>query len=210
MLPRAFRVEELQDVDVQATEVGHDDKTRDHGDAIAEVAAVNNAVEEVAIAAAAAEVSAPAPEAIVTPAKEAGSPAAAVSAPVIEIGTPEEVYSHPASRFVAEFVTQANFLPARRQGNIWQTEIGDFEIDSKRDRDTGEIMIRQEDLILNPDTNAKVKITKRRFLGREYRYCLETASGREIHARTMTDTVLPEGISVKLSIVDNAVKVFSE
>lgn len=127
-----------------------------------------------------------------------------------QIGTPEEVYSHPASRFVAEFVTQANFLPARRQGNIWQTEIGDFEIDSKRDRDTGEIMIRQEDLILNPDTNAKVKITKRRFLGREYRYCLETASGREIHARTMTDTVLPEGISVKLSIVDNAVKVFSE
>ncbi|MGF1676833.1 MAG: ABC transporter ATP-binding protein, partial [Rivularia sp. (in: cyanobacteria)] len=108
-----------------------------------------------------------------------------------QIGTPEQIYSYPASRFVAEFVTQANFLPARRQGNVWETEIGDFEIKDNRDRDEAEIMIRQEDLILQPDTNSRVKITKRRFLGREYRYCLETASGKEIHARTIVDTALP-------------------
>ncbi|MFM7717006.1 MAG: ABC transporter ATP-binding protein, partial [Microcystis sp.] len=41
-----------------------------------------------------------------------------------QINNPEEIYSHPASRFVAEFVTQANFLPARRKGEQWQTEIG--------------------------------------------------------------------------------------
>jgi iron(III) transport system ATP-binding protein len=38
-----------------------------------------------------------------------------------QINNPEEIYSHPASRFVAEFVTQANFLPARRKGEQWQT-----------------------------------------------------------------------------------------
>jgi iron(III) transport system ATP-binding protein len=127
-----------------------------------------------------------------------------------QIGTPEEIYSHPASRFVAEFVTQANFLPARRQGNGWETEIGCFEIEENHSQDKGEVMIRQEDCILKPDTESQVKITKRRFLGREYRYCLETPSGREIHARTMTDIIIPEGTFVNISIPDDAVKIFSE
>ena len=127
-----------------------------------------------------------------------------------QIGLPEEIYTHPASRFVAEFVTQANFLPARRQSNGWETEIGCFEIKENHSQDTGEVMIRQEDCILKPDTDSQVKITKRRFLGREYRYCLETPSGREIHARTMTDTIIPEGTFVKISIADDAVKVFPE
>ncbi|NJN11417.1 MAG: ABC transporter ATP-binding protein [Richelia sp. RM2_1_2] len=127
-----------------------------------------------------------------------------------QIGTPEQIYSYPESRFVAEFVTQANFLPARRQDNVWQTEIGDFEIKDNRSRDEAEIMIRQEDLILQPDTNSRVKITKRRFLGREYRYCLETASGKEIHARTIVDTALPVGTPVKISVIDNAIKIFTE
>jgi len=127
-----------------------------------------------------------------------------------QIGTPEEIYSHPASRFVAEFVTQANFLPARRQDNGWETEIGCFEIQGNHYHDTGEVMIRQEDCTLQPDTDSPLKITKRRFLGREYRYCLETPSGREIHARTMTDTILPEGAFVKISIEDDAVKIFPQ
>ena len=127
-----------------------------------------------------------------------------------QIGTPEEIYSSPASRFVAEFVTQANFLPASRKGNDWETEIGSFEIPGNHSSDTGEIMIRQEDCILQADDDAELKITKRRFLGREYRYCLETPSGREIHVRTMTDTILPEGTFVKVSIADGAVKIFPE
>ena len=127
-----------------------------------------------------------------------------------QIGTPEEIFTHPASRFVAEFVTQANFLPASRQGNSWETEIGGFEIQGNHSQNKGEIMIRQEDLMLNPDDDGEIKITKRHFLGREYRYCLQTPSGREIHARTMTDTVLPEGISVKVSIADNAARIFPQ
>ncbi|MBW4646498.1 MAG: ABC transporter ATP-binding protein [Goleter apudmare HA4340-LM2] len=125
-----------------------------------------------------------------------------------QIGTPEEIYTHPTSRFVAEFVTQANFLPARRQGNFWETEVGSFKLTVDLTHDTGEIMIRQEDLILKPATDASVVIRTRRFLGREYQYCLQTPSGKEIHARTMTDTVLPVGTRVKLSIVDDAVQVF--
>ncbi|MFQ4146395.1 ABC transporter ATP-binding protein [Chlorogloeopsis sp. ULAP02] len=125
-----------------------------------------------------------------------------------QIGTPEEIYTHPASRFVAEFVTQANFLPARRQGNLWETEIGCFAVKASHSHEIGEMMIRQEDFILKPATDAPVVIRTRRFLGREYRYCLQTPSGKELHARTMIDTAIAEGTRVQLSIADDAVRIF--
>lgn len=127
-----------------------------------------------------------------------------------QIGTPEKIYTYPASRFVAEFVTQANFLPARRQGNLWETEIGSFELRANHIDDTGEIMIRQEDFILKPAINAPVVVRTRRFLGREYQYCLQTPSGKELHARTMTDTALSVGTRVQISIAGNVVHIFPQ
>ena len=133
-----------------------------------------------------------------------------------QIGTPEEIYSNPASRFVAEFVTQANFLPAQRRGQVWKTEVGCFdvavshrttEVVSLTDTNTGDLMIREEDLILKPAADAPVVIHSRRFLGREYRYCLQTPSGRELHARTTADTALPIGTRVQLATVE-PIKVF--
>ncbi|WP_414569698.1 ABC transporter ATP-binding protein [Nostoc sp. CCY 9925] len=126
-----------------------------------------------------------------------------------QLGTPEEIYTHPASRFVAEFVTQANFLPARRQGNLWETEIGSFELAANDTEDAGEIMIRQEDFILKPANDAPVVIRTRRFLGREYQYCLQTPSGKQLYARTMTDTALSVGTRVQISIASDTGQVFS-
>lgn len=135
-----------------------------------------------------------------------------------QLGTPEEIYREPASRFVAEFVTQANFLPAQRRGDLWETEVGCFVIDQKvitapvmtddPNADWGELMVRQEDLILQPDEAATVVIRDRQFLGREHHYCLKTPSGRQLLARSATGTPLPVGIRVQVSVPENAVRVF--
>lgn len=125
-----------------------------------------------------------------------------------QLGSPEEIYIQPASRFVAEFVTQANFIPAKRQGNTWQTEIGAWEIPTIGTPETGEVMIRQEDILLKPDETSSVEICDRQFLGREYRYCLETASGNRLHARTTINTQLPIGMRVKLSVSPEAAQIF--
>jgi iron(III) transport system ATP-binding protein len=134
-----------------------------------------------------------------------------------QIGTPEEIYTNPASRFVAEFVTQANFLPAQRRGQLWETEVGCFNvaasswtplIDTTAGSDTGDLMIREEDLILKPAADAPVVIRKRRFLGREYRYCLQTPSGKKLHARTTVETALPVGTRVQLAVAEQAIRVF--
>lgn len=138
---------------------------------------------------------------------------------VEQFGTPEEIYIEPASRFVAEFVTQANFVSARRRGKVWETEIGSFdlsmfsnsnnkEVNYLEDLDSGELMIRQEDLVLKPDENGSVIIRDRQFLGRELRYCLRAPSGQELIARTTFSRALPIGTKVKISIAEPSLRIF--
>jgi iron(III) transport system ATP-binding protein len=136
-----------------------------------------------------------------------------------QVGTPESIYREPASRFVAEFVTQANFVPAQQHGHDWETEIGRFSAEtvlcgcscdrpSELENTTGELMIRQEDLILQPDAEGSVVVGDRQFLGREYSYRLYTPSGQILYARTPASTVLSVGQPVKLSVANSALKFF--
>ena len=122
-----------------------------------------------------------------------------------QVGSPEDIYREPASRFTAEFITQANFLPARRSSEGWETEVGCFHADKTPDKDcypeskadVGELMIRQEDLQLQADDQAAMLVRDRHFLGREYKYCLQTPSGRTLHARTPLGTQLAIGERVR-------------
>jgi iron(III) transport system ATP-binding protein len=133
-------------------------------------------------------------------------------------GTPEEIYLEPASRFVAEFVTQANFIPAQRKGTVWETELGCFTIDSEQLMAFGEdlpdyleqveLMVRQEDFIIKPDHQGTAVIRDRQFLGREHHYSLRVPSGRELIARTRTHKALPVGMQVKVSVAEDALRVF--
>lgn len=137
-----------------------------------------------------------------------------------QLDTPEAIYQEPASRFVAEFVTQANFLPAQQQGDIWETEIGRFtqnqvECICKADWDLcvgettrGDLMIRQEDLTPELDSEGILTVGDRQFLGREYAYCLITPSGRRLRARTSTRTTIPVGATVRVAIVPQGLKFF--
>ncbi|WP_448561453.1 ABC transporter ATP-binding protein [Trichothermofontia sp.] len=137
-----------------------------------------------------------------------------------QCGTPEEIYSRPASRFVAEFVTQANFLTARRQGRIWQTEAGIFEtpedavlpaevrVPAGAEMTAAELMIRQEDLKVIPDEAGQVVVCDRQFLGREHCYCLQTPSGKKLYARMITGPLLPAGTRVRLTCNTHNLRIF--
>ncbi len=132
-----------------------------------------------------------------------------------QMGPPELLYQEPASRFVAEFVTQTNFLTAQRQQEQWQTEIGTFPIDrlvsaepTVGSLDTHaqiEVMLRQEDLQLKPDQqHGNAVVRDRQFLGREYRYRLQLASGQELVARTPVEVRLPIGAKVQPMIAQTS------
>jgi iron(III) transport system ATP-binding protein len=134
-----------------------------------------------------------------------------------QLNTPEEVYQKPASSFVAEFVTQANFLPAHWNGAAWETEIGCFTLPLStlgQAQDTAptsrlpiSLMIRQEDLHLQPDPTGTLVIQDRQFLGREHRYSLRCPSGKMLYARSLAHP-LPIGATVSISVAESDLRVF--
>jgi iron(III) transport system ATP-binding protein len=124
---------------------------------------------------------------------------------LMQIDTPEAIYQTPASRFVAEFVTQANFLPAFWQNGQWQTEIGSVSLPAQKSP-RGEVMVRQEELHIIPQDQGLGLIQNRQFLGREYRYSLQLPSGQVLLARSPYR--FPDKIRIDIQLAKSVNRVF--
>jgi iron(III) transport system ATP-binding protein len=131
-----------------------------------------------------------------------------------QMGRPEQLYQQPASRFVAEFVTQANLIAAQRQGGLWRTEIGAIPVAQTVGAPAGDLpqtadlMLRQEDLMLAVDSSSQIVIRDRQFLGREYSYSLSLPSGRTITARTPVGICLAVDTPVRVAISAQNLQVY--
>jgi iron(III) transport system ATP-binding protein len=127
-----------------------------------------------------------------------------------QLDTPERIYQEPVSRFVAQFVTQANFLRAQRNGKLWETELGCFAARTLNGEvgELAEVMIREEDVAIELDETGDVTICDRQFLGREHRYCMVTPSGQQIYARVPHASVLDVGSRVRVSVASEKQAVF--
>ncbi|MEB3312638.1 MAG: ABC transporter ATP-binding protein, partial [Cyanobacteriota bacterium] len=121
---------------------------------------------------------------------------------------PEQVYRRPANRFVAEFVCQANFLPAQARAGGWHTEVGEFTLPSPGGEGQADLMIRQEDLELVADDQGPLRVGDRQFLGREYRYYLLTPSGQALYARLPARQSFAPGQRVRLQVNPDQVQVY--
>jgi len=113
-----------------------------------------------------------------------------------QLDAPEEIYQNPASRFVAEFVTQANFVKAVRSGDRWDTVLGR----ARGIPGEGDLMVGQEDLKLSVDEQGDCVVQARQFLGREYQYSLLMPSDQVLQVRTAASQRLAVGerVSVRL------------
>jgi ABC-type Fe3+/spermidine/putrescine transport system ATPase subunit len=99
-----------------------------------------------------------------------------------QVGTPEELYRSPASRFVATFIGRASVLPARWEevrarlsgGPVWSAEaVGAIEPGAAVD-----LVVRPESLRFAPGPESlSGRVTARRFAGREAFYEVETPAG---------------------------------
>jgi len=69
-------------------------------------------------------------------------------------------------------------------------------------------MIRQEALELVPDDQGPVMIRDRQFLGREYRYYLQTLDNHTLLARTSADCALAIGQSVRVIVNPGTLRLF--
>ena len=103
-----------------------------------------------------------------------------------QIGTPESVFQHPTSRFVAGFLGHASFLSARVAGDIVETGLGRIGRDQiyglapEYDYMQIDVMVRPDDVIARPQSDpdqANGTVIYRRYLGPTVLYRIELDTG---------------------------------
>jgi iron(III) transport system ATP-binding protein len=90
-------------------------------------------------------------------------------------GTPERVYMTPRTAFVASFLGRTNLIPARANGSVAQTPLGELMLSTPA---TGNVMlsIRPEDLRFVPFDSVgglSATVTAREFKGHDMTFTLE-------------------------------------
>ena len=116
---------------------------------------------------------------------------------VIQAATPDELYLRPATKFVAGFVGDADFVSGTAARGVAQTVLGDFATEL-----TGEVsvMIRPESVSLTADEAADSVISDREFFGHDQLYVVELPTGQLVRARTGPTPILDRGQRVQISV----------
>jgi iron(III) transport system ATP-binding protein len=115
-----------------------------------------------------------------------------------QIASPENVYHHPATQFVAEFVGAADFLPGLVTPDGIVTEVGTFaNVDRLDAGQHVEVMVRPDDITFVPERDGAGIITRRYFRGSETLYCIRLPSGHRVHSSQPSSSALPAGMRVR-------------
>jgi iron(III) transport system ATP-binding protein len=116
-----------------------------------------------------------------------------------QVGTPEEIFHQPATRFVAEFMGATDFLPGTVAAGGIQTEIGLIpQAVSLPPGTQVELALRSDDIAFEPQAGAPALVLARHFKGAVNTYRLRLPSGRLLHAVEPHHRVLRPGTPVRV------------
>ena len=107
---------------------------------------------------------------------------------ILQIGTPEEIYERPTSRFVADFIGETNLIEARRIGPARYRLASGAEIDTAEDGPAGEratLVIRPERAVLVPPGRDALAATVEQivYVGVDTTYHLALPGGIRLRVR---------------------------
>ena len=122
-------------------------------------------------------------------------------------GTPEELYQAPASRWAAEFVGAANFVPGTVSNGLVTTSLGSFPANGASGASAVDVLVRPELLELAPDPAGAAEVVAREFRGHDvfYRVLLD---GVELVSQRPSNEVVPLGSRVSIKVHNGRVPVF--
>jgi len=108
-----------------------------------------------------------------------------------QVGTPETVFEHPESRFVASFLGQAGFLSAWFEDDAVVTPIGTFapqRLNGLADEYAGtdlDVLVRPDDLeaVVVDESAADGHIIHRQYTGPSFVYRVELDNGDVVHCQ---------------------------
>lgn len=134
-----------------------------------------------------------------------------------QVGTPREIYRHPANTFVATFIGLSNLIPARATTVAGDTTVtmDDYTVQLPlRTTEPGDVLVsvRPGEFVINSTDGTGLLATAESsvFLGTSTHYFLKTSTGQDIEVITDdTDTdEFEAGTKVRLAIKTDRVNVF--
>lgn len=127
-----------------------------------------------------------------------------------QIGTPEEIYHTPATRFVATFVGETDFLPGVAQADGVHTEIGVLPGgNSFPCRTLVDVLLRPEHVAVAADPAGQAVVTEGRFRGAGILYEIRLRSGRRVRSHQPSTHNLPAGTRVCVRAAPSHVAAFA-
>ena len=130
-----------------------------------------------------------------------------------QVGTPEEVYASPASHWVAEFLGEADVIPATSSGGWVECELARLRLDPGFEG-AADVIVRPESVALSagpgPRAGAEHEgvVVSREFYGHDQIVVVELRSGRRIRSRRLGFPAWHPGDHVRIWI-DGPVNVLS-
>ncbi|MCH7605695.1 MAG: ABC transporter ATP-binding protein [Chloroflexi bacterium] len=131
---------------------------------------------------------------------------------VEQTASPETIFHHPATRFVAQFVGTVDFIPAWRDGHELKTEVGSLAWPelaglSSPVTENGthldgqlEVMVRPDCLECFPSPGGQGRIVDREFRGPFYLYRVSLPSGHSVRCLLSHIDELPVGTTVSVGL----------
>jgi iron(III) transport system ATP-binding protein len=116
--------------------------------------------------------------------------------------TAYNLYHRPANRFVADFVGQGVFLPARaRNGRELEIELGVLQGDAQGQENL-EVLLRPDDIVHDDAAPTQAEVVHKAFRGADILYTLRLASGRKVLALVPShhNHALGERIGIRLDV----------
>ena len=118
-----------------------------------------------------------------------------------QAATPEEIYHAPATRFVAEFIGIADFLPVSYENGRLRTVAGDIPWTGEPPQDGAEVLLRPDDMSLTPSENGQGVVMERVFQGPTYLYEVALDNGRTVRIMQHHTRQYDVGTHVEVRIV---------
>ena len=126
-----------------------------------------------------------------------------------QIGTAEDVYRFPASRWAAEFSGAGNFLPASVDDGVAETALGPFRAIGCHCLAAADVLVRPEQIRLVPDAAGAGRVVLREFRGHDVFYRVLLDDGTCICSQRPSNEAVALGSRVRLVPQTTDVAVFS-
>ncbi len=123
-----------------------------------------------------------------------------------QVADPHTLYTRPATRFVAEFVGEADLVAGRRAGRQFvDTALGRLQAREPLSAETVTVVLRPEALELTPDTHGPGTVESIQYFGHDQLVAVRLDDGTPLRVRRGPDRAIARGDRVALRVRDSVV-----